>query len=242
MPFDYEWITCKGTITDDNRDYCSIALRGNEALYCIVDGSSQSQQSGALAHDFAKELADRFVAQPKINCAQSVLSVMGELADSFKTSYPAGRLSFLILLDSGGGAVTTIHIGDCRFGRASLDGSITWLTRAHTLANAIEDIDEEALCQHDDRHMLTRSFRPGKLYDAEIREFSLRAGDRFVMGTDGYWADLDDGQKLDFIAKSFVPSSPNRDDVSCLVLTRLSSDAADVQSQEDSENFYIIKD
>lgn len=242
MAFDCEWITRKGTITEDNRDYCAIAVRGTDRLYCVVDGSSQSAQSGALADEFVRVLADRFVAQPEINSAQEIISVLGELSEHFKILYPAGRLSFLILLYHGASEITAIHAGDCRLGRRGVDGKITWLTRVHTLANAIEEIEEASLCKSDDRHILTRSFRSGRQCKSEVRCFSLMSGDCLVVSTDGFWAGLDEVQKSGFVKKEFEPSNPDRDDVSCMILTRSSSNCSVNQAQEDVENLYAVSD
>lgn len=241
MVFDGKWITRKGTFTDDNRDYCAVALRSSGALYCVVDGSTQAFQSGELAEIFVKELADRFVAQPAIDNVEDIKYLLRELSESLKTSYPASRLSFLILLDLGGGSVTALYAGDCRLGRIARDGVITWLTRAHTLANAIEEIEDEVLSRHDGRYTLTRNFSPGKLCYMETGWFSLMADDCLVMSTDGYWAGLDDKQKLEFITKRFMPSCRERDDISCLVLVCSLSDGAGVIVSENSENLYIAE-
>lgn len=239
MAFKSEWITQKGALTDDNRDYCGIALRGSEVLCIVVDGSTRDHQSGVLAEKFVRALADQFVADPAISSAENILPILNELTESLKTLYPAGRLSFLILFYSGGNSVTALHAGDCRLGRVQANGEVTWLTRAHTLANATGDIGDEHLARHDDRHILTRSFRPGKYCAADKRQFSLMGSDRLVIATDGYWADLDNEQKSAFMTKRFVPSSPRRDDVSCLVMSRLTN-SDETAKQEGSENFYLV--
>lgn len=240
MVFDAQWLTHKGTITDDNRDYCAIALRGGEALYVVADGSTKGDQSGALANKFVKALADRFIAEPLLGSTDDVLAFLAELSEEFKTTYSAGRLSFLVLLDLGSSSVYALHSGDCCLGRIGAD-EIAWLSRAHTLANAVEDIGDEALAGHADRHLLTRSFRPGKLCDVEIRHYSLMANDHLIVATDGYWADLDQIQKSGFIGKSYVPSAPQRDDVSCLLLSRLSEGSGGEAVYLGNENFYLVR-
>ena len=114
MTFNSEWIGCKGTFINENRDHCAVALRGNETLHCVVDGSTRAFQSGKLASTFVKDLADRFVVQPIINSAEDIKSLLKELSESLETSYSAGRFSFLILLDLGDGFAATLHAGDCR--------------------------------------------------------------------------------------------------------------------------------
>jgi PPM family protein phosphatase len=241
MGFDSEWITHKGTLTDDNRDYCGIALRGGEALYVVCDGSTNGVQSGDLSDVFIRKIADWFITEPSGHSADEVIPYLNELSLNLKTSYPAGRLSFFALIYSGDSSITALHSGDCRLGRISEDDTITWLTRAHTLANATEDICNEDLAQHKDRHVLTRNFRPGRPCNADKRQLSLMAGERLIIATDGYWADLDNRQQSEFINKSFVPSSPRHDDVSCLVLERL-TDSDGTQSQGGVRNFYLVRE
>ena len=240
MRFNAEWITHKGTLTDDNRDYCSIALRRDAALYVVTDGSTKSNQSGTLASEFVRMLADRFIAEPFLSSADDVAAYLREVSEYFKTIYPAGRLSFCILLDVGGGSVFALHAGDCRLGRLGTDGEVIWITRAHTLANALEDIDNEALADHPDRHVLTRCLKPGKPCEVEISEYSLTGNERLLVATDGYWADLDHRQQSDFIANSLALTEPEHDDVSCLVLSRLVEGSAEDATHQGSDNFYFV--
>lgn len=241
MAFNAEWITHKGTITDDNRDHCAIALRGPEALYVVADGSTKGDQSGDLAKEFVRKLADRFITEPYLSTVEEVTSFFDEMSKCYRISYPAGRLSFLVLLDLGDSSIVVIHAGDCRLGRIGVDNEAKWLSRAHTLANATKEIGDEALSQHDSRHLLTRCFRPGKSCEMEIRQYSLMAIDQLVIATDGYWADLNSEQKAGFIAKKFKPSSAQRDDSSCLVLSRLSKGSGEQVTHQRADNFYVVK-
>lgn len=240
MVFCAEWITYKGAITDDNRDHCSIAVNGDKTLYVVADGSTQGTQSGHLAAEFVKAFADRFMADPLLIRTDRISSFLDKLSQRFKTSYPAGRLSFLVLLDLGSGSVSAFHAGDCRLGHIDSDGMVVWLSRVHTVANAVEQIKEQRLASHDGRHTLTRSFRPGRKCDVEVSQYQLMPNDRLIMATDGYWAGLNHEQRVGFIVRDHVPPLPQHDDVSCLVLSPLKAKAA--QRHEGSENFYLARD
>lgn len=240
MVFCAEWITYKGAITDDNRDHCSIAVNGDKTLYVVADGSTRGTQSGHLAAEFVKAFADRFMAAPLLISTDNISSFLDELSQGFKTAYPAGRLSFLVLLDLGSGSVSAFHAGDCRLGRIDSDGTVAWLSRVHTVANAVEQITEERLASHDGRHTLTRSFRPGRKCDVEVSQYQLMPNDRLIMATDGYWADLNHEQRVAFIAKACLSEMPWHDDISCLVLSPLKAKTA--QRHEGSENFYLARD
>jgi serine/threonine protein phosphatase PrpC len=125
--------------------------------------------------------------------------------------------SYIIALMGEGPNVTTLHAGDCRLGRLTNQGSIRWLTPVHTLANAIQDLDDQALRLAPDRHLLTRSFR-GKRFqapDCVIHEFDDR--DRgLLIASDGFWADLPEDEQLALLQGGPTGRQTCPDDVSCL--------------------------
>lgn len=241
MACDIEWITYKGTITKTNQDYCGIAIRDDHVLYCVVDGSSRNDQSGSLANEFVKALMDKFVEKAEINSVNSIISLLNELSEKFKTSHPAGRLSFLILFYSGCEEISAIHAGDCRMGKIKSDNLIIWLTRVHTLANALKDIEEAELRKRDDRHVLTRNFRPGRPCDPEVTRVTVVREDTYIMSTDGLWADLNAEQKASFMGEGFYPSNNDRDDASCLILKKISTKDVVAQAYGNGKNIYIVR-
>ena len=121
--------------------------------------------------------------------------------------------------------VMTIHAGDCRLGRIKQDKSIDWLTRAHTLANAITDISDTELAAHPNRHQLTRSFKPQRFYQPEHREYPLVENEALLVATDGFWAEMDSAMQVEFLEGKFTPSEQRRDDRSCLLLRQKPSDS-----------------
>jgi serine/threonine protein phosphatase PrpC len=237
MFFNAQWLTHKGSLTDDNRDHCAIALRDDAALYLVVDGSSQSTQSGELARVFIQKLADRFLAPPFLTNAQQVVLAINELSANLKGLYPAGRLSFLALLNLGYDEIYLLHVGDCRIRVIHEGKGIEWLSRPHTLANAIDEIDDAALVKHDDRHILTRSFRTGRQSDIEINQYDINEGKQILLATDGYWAELEPLKQHMFIEECGVFSSSHVDDVSCLLLSCIDGE----NSFQGEENFYLVK-
>ena len=120
MVYSAKWITQKGKLTQENRDFCAVALCGNKAIYVVVDGSTKGSQSGVLACEYSKALADQFVINAGFDTAAQLSALVNALSDKFKTIYPEGRLSFLVLLDAGNAAFYAIHAGDCRLGQVGL--------------------------------------------------------------------------------------------------------------------------
>lgn len=236
MTWAAEWITQKGNLTKDNRDYCGIAQRDNAALFVVVDGSSQSAQSGELAAVFVQSLADRFLSQPYLVNAEQVAAFINGFLLGLGSKYPSGRLSFLVLLDFGGSEVSTLHAGDCRLGQKWNEETITWLNRPHTLANAIDDIDDATLAQHESRHVLTRSLRSGRQCEIELGRYAFNEGDCLLIATDGFWAELNGQQQCEFRANRDVHFSSHSDDISCLILSRCKNEDRSFQG---NENFYL---
>lgn len=241
MVYSPKWITQKGKLTQENRDFCAVALCGNKAIYVVVDGSTKGSQSGVLACEYSKALADQFVINAGFDTAAQLSALVNALSDKFKTIYPEGRLSFLVLLDAGNAAFYAIHAGDCRLGQVGLGNKIEWLSRPHTLANAVEDISDECLAKHESRHTITRSFRPGRICEVEITPGPMPRQDKLIIATDGYWADLDTEKQAHFTnGVSRIQITP-LDDTSCLLLSNSPNTSDCCISIEGDDNFYLIK-
>lgn len=87
------------------------------------------------------------MAEPGLDTALEICMFINELSSELKMTYPEGRLSFLLLLDSGNSLLQAIHAGDCRLGRLDSDNRIEWLSRVHTLANARESACNNEMLQ-----------------------------------------------------------------------------------------------
>jgi serine/threonine protein phosphatase PrpC len=166
-----------------------------------------------------------------------VAHVINKLSTNLKGFYPAGRLSFLVLLNFGNDKIFTLHVGDCRLGLIHDNQYIEWLSRPHTLANAIGEVEDVVLAEHDDRHILTRSFRTGRQCEIEINQYAINKGDQLLIATDGYWAELEPSQQQRFREDCSGFSSSNSDDFSGLFLSCVDGD----RSFQGTDNFYLAK-
>ena len=134
-----------------------------------------------------------------------------------------------------------IHAGDCRLGQVGSGNKIKWLSRPHTLANAVESISDECLAKHESRHTITRSFRPGRICEVEMTPGPMPRHDKLIIATDGYWADLDAEKQQNFTHRVPGTQSGPRDDTSCLLLSNSSNASNCSVSIEGGENFYFVK-
>lgn len=218
MVFEYEWRSSPGTITSDNRDYCGIAERPDAPLYVVIDGATRGPSGGDLAKELARHLVDQFLEFNEPFAEIQISNLLQNIHTELRRRFPADSASLFILVQTSDGSIMTAHVGDCRLGRLKSDKSIEWLSKPHTLANAIEDLSDSALIANPSRHSLTRSFRPGRLPDPEYGRYPLKQDDTFLIATDGFWAELNSSDQAEFLEGKFASSEKGADDRSCLIL------------------------
>lgn len=213
MACDVAWRTQAGRRTAANRDCAGVGIRGDEALCIVLDGSTRGRESGALARDIAAGLIDWFVDLNPPVTAQMIEDRLRELHRTLSPRWRLASASYgLIHLDRRGSGVA-LHAGDCLLGRMG-EGGAAWLTRPHTLANAVVEMEVAAIATDPARHRLTRSFR--------IREFMPPAVLRLdrerdlILATDGFWADLPGACQARFLAGEDPPQGGEADDRSVL--------------------------
>lgn len=100
------------------------------------------------------------------------------------------------LLLSKAGPAFVAHVGDSRLYRLR-DGSLATLTEDHSLAAQLlrnGEITVEEARTHPRRNVLIRSVGIGKRVDAEITPVEVRAGDTFLLCSDGIYEMLPDDE------------------------------------------------
>ncbi len=241
MAFEYEWQSIPGNITSDNRDYCGIAERPDATLYAVIDGATQGPFGGDLAKALARHLVDQFLELDGPFTESQISYLLQHIHVVLRRQYPADSASFFIMVQTNDGTMVTAHAGDCRLGRLKPDKSIEWLSRAHTLANALGDLSDSALIASPNRHSLTRSFSSGRLPDPEYGQFALLPDDTLLIATDGFWAELNSKAQVKFLEGSHASSEEAVDDKSCLLLRNKVSPVPTRQIRKTAkqENFYF---
>jgi serine/threonine protein phosphatase PrpC len=145
--------------TSDNRDHGGVGIGGHEALCVIADGSTTAPDSGALARAIIRALVDWYVAYDQVITKQTLLAQLALIHRDLSKQHPRASASYLIVHIGKGGVRLVLHAGDCLLGRVDDNGAVEWLTRPHTLPNAISDIIIAEIIALPERHRLTRSFR-----------------------------------------------------------------------------------
>jgi PPM family protein phosphatase len=119
-------------------------------------------------------------------------SGVGEAAAGVEASSEEGSGSTLTAVALSGDRLALVHIGD---GRVHLlrDGVLTRLTDDHTVAWPLLDegsLTEDGLASHPERAHLTQALTPGLLPRPDTLVREVRAGDRYLVSSDGLHAVL----------------------------------------------------
>ena len=144
----------------------------------------------------------------------------------------------MILLDTHNGQLMTAHVGDCRLGKIGQEKSIEWMTKAHSLANALSELSEAELVAHPNRHQLTRSFKSQRFVEPEYGQFTFQLDDNLIVATDGFWAEMNAMEQSELLEGGYTPIGLKRDDRSCLSLKAIPQ-AGEVHQIQNLENIYV---
>ena len=238
MALSYKWYSYQGTATKNNRDYCGIAKRSDSTLYIVTDGATRGTSGDKLAKELTHSLVDRILKYEDRIDMKYICNQLQKLHKELRYRYPADSTSYLVLLDRHDGKIRTAHAGDCRLGKLRHDKSIEWLTKPHCLANALTDLCETELVKHDNRHQLTRSFRPKQFQVPEYGQFTFLPDDVLFIATDGFWAEMNVLEQAEFLDGRYARSRSARDDRSCLSL-RETAQKSKINDGQILENIYI---
>jgi protein phosphatase len=179
------------------RGYNQDAVHLGQRLFAVADGMgghAHGEVASAVAVEVLAELeaavADEKVAA--IDTTAALASVVGEVLR---------RLNDLAVRDSGlygmgttitalfwdGAMVTGVHVGDSRAYRWR-NGEFVQLTQDHTFVQSLVDsgrITAEEAAVHPRQSMLARAVQAGGSAEPDVFAHRARAGDRYLVCSDG---------------------------------------------------------
>lgn len=240
MGFEHQWRTKQGKRSDDNWDFCGIGLRSDASLCIVLDGSTSGANSGELARQIATNLIDWFVKVTGPRTADAIIDHMRETHKTLTPTFRSDSASYVIILMETEKPILVLHAGDCLAGLHQRGFPVCWQTQPHTLANAIENLPIADIVQSPLRNRLTRSFRMREFMRPEVCSINLEGDDSIVVGTDGFWADLDSNDQIQFLDGEDLKKKVGQDDCSALKITTLAAPQGSKVSGQTSENIYII--
>jgi len=239
MAFAIQWHCQQGTRTTDNRDHAGIGIRGNSILAIVLDGSTSRPASGLLAQKIARQMVDWFMTTSTDITPAAITEQLRETHKTLAGDFRKESASYVLLYADSGRQAIVLHAGDCLLGHHDGDGRISWLTQPHTLANALSAVPYAALAKLDARHFLTRSFRSREFLVPELSLVDL-PDQVVVMGTDGFWADLDPDLQRAFVEGRFSANEAERDDRSLLSISRAAANTAPgISGTHATANIYV---
>lgn len=209
--------TFTGRRSNNEDAFCADTSLG---LFAVADGMGgyeggevASALSLAAMQGFYKRLARDdnatwpFGLDPRLGIDENALAVAMRVADAEVSSQKRGRLSSMgstvAAVAVRGGRAAIGHVGDSRVYRLR-DGELTQLTRDHSLYEEMRatgmDLPPRERFPH--ANVITRALGMCTKAGPDVSAASLRAGDVFLLCTDGLIETLDAARIRDVLASS----------------------------------------
>ncbi len=179
-------LTDTGSQRSENQD--SFVDRATEGFWMVADGMGGHQAGG-----YASQLAAQFATAAEIvgdvtamatGAAQALQSANDQLRRraAAEPGFDAGTTVVAVCIRGEEGIVE--WAGDSRLYRVR-DGALTQLTRDHTIAN-----EPDGVAREEDAHVITRALGCSDVLELDRATFEVRDRDRYLLCTDGLYADL----------------------------------------------------
>ena len=164
-------------------------VRG-QRLFAVADGFGDESGAAAAALDALAALDDAEPGPDPLGDFDAAVTAAAEAVAGREPHTGGTTLTALLLV---GERALIAHVGDSR-AYVVRDGTLERLTRDHTVVQSL--IDEGKLTEDEaradaDRALLNRALAPGAPGAPDLAVRSCRAGDRFVLTTDGVHAVLE---------------------------------------------------
>lgn len=211
-----KWISASSTSAGGrraNEDYCCGMESGSFGCWAVADGLG-GHEGGEVASRLAAELVVRSAAiEPELSAAR-MRELLGFAHDDLRREQqrrqlPDMRTTIAVLCREGDAAIWA-HVGDTRLYYLS-GGTIAWQTKDHSVCQTLVNIGEITMQDirfHEDRSRLLRvvgmegAYRPEVLAEPQ----TARAGDAFLLCSDGWWEYVTETEMEIDWAKSTTPS------------------------------------
>lgn len=198
-------VTDTGVQRSENQD--AFVERAGEGFWLVADGMGGHQAGG-----YASQLAAQWAAAAEIvgdvtvmagGAAQALQSANDQLRRRAVTEpgFDAGTTVVAVCIRGASGIVE--WAGDSRLYRVR-DGTITQLTRDHTIAN-----ESGGVAKEEDAHVITRALGSSEVLELDRVSFEVRDRDRYLLCTDGLYADLTSDEIAGLVMASDCTAAAN---------------------------------
>jgi protein phosphatase len=179
-----------GTDTGRQRRANEDALLARAPLFVVADGMGGAQ-AGEVASQVAIEAFEPGVsdgAHPERELAELARAANERIHElSHSNAEQAGMGTTLTAIYVGESEVAIAHVGDSR-AYCLRDGKLLRLTDDHTLVDELMRqgrLTPEEAVEHPQRSVITRALGPEGAVDIDTRSFQARAGDVYLLCSDG---------------------------------------------------------
>ena len=190
---------CRRKINED-----AMLSRPDLGLWAVADGMG-GHDAGEVASALVVDMLERAPAQSeayaRADAARAALLAANRQLLAMAQSGDAQRTigSTVVLLAADAASFFCLWAGDSRAYLAR-DGALQQLTHDHSLVQQLVDsgdIDPQTAAQHPNANIILRAVGAGQDLDIDGVEGKLRAGDGFLLASDGLTRLLDDHEMLD---------------------------------------------
>jgi serine/threonine protein phosphatase PrpC len=202
-------LTDRGMVRDQNEDAVAVWPHGGVAI--LADGMG-GYSAGEVASSMAVEVCTEVLQQglesfdwDRTDRASAVTTLLHNavhaannaiLAASLSEPRQAGMGTTLVLSLLHHDRIVVAHVGDSRLYRLR-DGAFTQLTRDHSHVQDLVDaglLSPEQARVAPNRNLVTRAVGIAALIQVDLQEFGTRAGDLYLLCSDGLSDMIDDGE------------------------------------------------
>ena len=186
-------------------------------LFVVADG-----MGGAQAGEVASEIAVRQFegglpdgSEPGVALAALIQEANARIhAQARSDAQHAGMGTTTTAAYVTGDTVVVAHVGDSRC-YLLRDGDLIRLTRDHSLVGELVargKLTEEQAESHPQRSVITRALGPEANVEVDVEAFPARAGDVFLLCSDGLTSMVHEPQLKPLLADPRAPTRPDRPD------------------------------
>jgi serine/threonine protein phosphatase PrpC len=240
ITLDYAGLSEQGPVRDNNEDFIACQVPPDSTLqsqkgclFTIADGVGGNRAGEVASRAGTEKLIEMYYAGGKhpLSALQRAFKQTNLHICDLGMSNPAYRrmattLSAIVLVS---GQAHIGHVGDTRIYQLR-DSSIQQLTRDHSEVGELvrmQILTPEEAQRHPRRHIITRSIGEDLMTRIDYRSEPVRAGDSFVLCTDGLWEPLAMNEIAEVVQSATAAAACQR--LVALALDRGSDDNLSVQ-------------
>jgi serine/threonine-protein phosphatase Stp1 len=201
-----EALTHRGRVRPDNED--ALLARDDAGLWAVADGMGGHEGGAQASAGVVKALAglsmdatiDEALESLCEGIQQANRNLIAQTANSPRRRKPGTTIVAALVRDGEGAAVWA---GDSRLYRYR-DGSLERLTKDHSQVQKLIDegvLDELAAEEHPMAHVITRAIGFDDPVPLETRRFTVQAGDRLLLCSDGLTRTVSDTEIRESITR-----------------------------------------